>query len=128
MKTSSQNLSKLSVIYVEDEPIIAMDGQAMLEDMGFASVAVCYSLADAKAALEQQQRFDFGLLDINLGGGETSLGLAKQLQDQGTPIVFASGYNPDEQIVAKFEVPLVVKPFDDTALRHAIRKSLCDGS
>lgn len=128
MKTSSQNLSKLSVIYVEDEPIIAMDGQAMLEDMGFANVAVCYSLADAKAALEQQQKFDFGLLDINLGGGETSLGLARQLQDQGTPIVFASGYNPDEQIVAEFEVPLVVKPFDDAALGHAIRKSLCDGS
>lgn len=117
---NEKNLSQLKALYVEDEPIIAIDGQMILESLGIVNVAVCYSLAEAEATYGAHGKFDLALLDINLGGGDTSLELARRLERDGTPIVFASGYNPDEKIISDFEAPLVVKPFDERSLREAV--------
>ena len=111
------------VLYVEDEVLIAMDGEAMLRDMGFESIVVAYSLPDAERAIAANN-FDFALMDINLGDGQTSLRIADQLNERGTPIVFTSGYNCSEGLVAHLDVPLIEKPFDESVLRHAVFKAL----
>ena len=63
-------------------------------------------------------------MDINLGVGQTSLRIADQLYERGTPIVFTSGYNCSEGLVAHLDVPLIEKPFDESVLRHAVFKAL----
>jgi DNA-binding NtrC family response regulator len=119
------SLKSKTVLYVEDEALIAMDGEAILRDMGFEQISVFLSFRDAQAAISSQS-FDLALLDINLGGGETSLPLADALLTKGTRIMFASGYNSSEGLVDHFKVPLVQKPFDETSLRTAVMKTLCN--
>jgi DNA-binding response OmpR family regulator len=118
MKMNLPDLSNYKALYLEDEALIAMDGEEILKMMGVGDVYVAYTVEDAAKAVAAK-KFDLALLDVNLGGGQSSVKLAEDLIKGGTVVVFASGYNPSEGIVANLNVPLVVKPFDDQAIRAA---------
>jgi CheY-like chemotaxis protein len=75
---------------VEDNPIIALDTQAMLEELGFAPVEILASLGGSLEALATRL-FSFVILDFRLGD-ETRLDFARQLMARGTNFAFASGY------------------------------------
>lgn len=107
------------VLYVEDEPLIAMDGEGMLRDIGFDDIQVAMTLADALAILKSN-RFDIAVMDINLGSGDTSLPLAEVLSARGTPIVFTSGYNSSPNDGITRYGPRIEKPFDETTLYKAV--------
>ena len=122
-ETARPNLKPTTVLYVEDEVLIALDGEVMLQELGFERITVAFSFPDAEAAI-QEQTFDFALLDINLGDGRTSLPLADRLLAAGTRVIFASGYNPAEGLVEHLNAPVIQKPFDEMALRRAVDKLL----
>ncbi|WSH64048.1 HWE histidine kinase domain-containing protein [Rhizobium ruizarguesonis] len=82
-------LSGLNVLLVENNLIIAMDGEDILRRLG-ADVATAPSVAEAMEILAGQS-FDLALLDVNLGD-ETSFGIADRLAADGVPFVFATGY------------------------------------
>lgn len=113
------NLRHFKVLYVEDEPLIAMDGEAMLNEIGFERITVSLTLADAQAAIAHQT-FDLALMDINLGNGQTSMPLARALSGRGTILLFASGYNSNGGILAHTFGPRLEKPFDQEPLLRAI--------
>ena len=95
-------------MYVEDEPLIAMDAEAMLQELGCQDVVVVMTFEDARSAIEDG-RFDLAIMDINLGGGKTSLPLVAPLKTKGTKVVLASGYNsgrPEDDTIR------IEKPFD----------------
>lgn len=100
-------------LLVEDEPLIAMDAENILIACGFSPVIVAMSLSAAKDAIGDSPPFDFALLDINLGQGEASYDLAWDLINAGVKVAFASGYNPSEQLVAQYNVPLITKPYTE---------------
>ena len=79
-----------TILYLEDEPLIAMDTSDHLEDLGFESVNVAYRLAAAEK-LAENHVFDLALLDINVDGGQNSLALGRSLAAKGTSVIFASG-------------------------------------
>lgn len=79
-----------AILYLEDEPLIAMDTGDHLEDFGFSRVDIAYRLASAQKLVEEHT-FDFALLDINVDGGQTSLDLGRSLAKGGTTVIFASG-------------------------------------
>lgn len=112
-------LRNYKVLYVEDEPLIAMDGEAMLREIGFDDVVVALTLADAQAAIDTQG-FDLALMDINLGSGETSMPIAATLSERGTRVVFASGYNSSAGIATSSYGARVEKPFDKSMLLRAV--------
>jgi DNA-binding response OmpR family regulator len=120
MMMSLPDLSQSKALYLEDEALIAMDGEEILKRMGVGNVYVAYSVKDALKAVAAGS-FDLALLDVNLGDGQSSVKLAEQLIEQGTVVVFASGYNPSEGMVGGLDVPLVVKPFDEHTIRAAFR-------
>lgn len=120
---SPPNLKALKVLYVEDEVLIAFDGEAIMRDMGFEEITMAFSLHDAREATERSP-FDLAVLDINLGGGDTSLGLADALLARGTRVLFTSGYNSSEGMTAHLKAPLVQKPFDAGTLETAIGAAL----
>ncbi|MGO7670284.1 HWE histidine kinase domain-containing protein [Rhizobium ruizarguesonis] len=84
-----QPLSGLNVLLVENNLIIAMDGEDILRRLG-ADVATAPSVAEAMEILAGQS-FDLALLDVNLGE-ETSFGIADRLAADGVPFVFATSY------------------------------------
>lgn len=108
------------VLYVEDEPLIAMDGEAMLRDIGFDDIHLALTFADALVILRSSARFDIAIMDINLGNGDTSLPLAEILGMRGTPVIFTSGYNVSPgDVISRFG-PRIEKPFDEATLLKAV--------
>ena len=62
------------------------------------------------------------MLDINLGGSETSEPIAQKLAASGIPFIAVSGYSR-EQLPAIFaDVPFTSKPIDHAKLVHQLRK------
>lgn len=120
-----RNLKKQRVLYVEDEVLIALDGEEALRDMGFEDVVVAMSYKDAEAAIAREE-FDLALLDINLGGGQTSLTLADTLFEKGSKVLFISGYTTTEGLRNRLKAPLLPKPFDEKTLLAAIESVLAD--
>lgn len=113
----------MTVLYLEDEILIGLDGELILRDIGFGNILLCHTLEAAQAHLDNQS-IDFALLDINLGDGRTSLAFAAELQKRGIIIAFASGYNRSEYLTCDFAAPVVVKPFSNVTIRNAVMTAL----
>lgn len=81
------------VLLVEDSPIIAMNTEELLRELGVRDVRVAASVAQAQALLDEA-RFDMALLDLKLGD-ETSLPIALRLAEDGVPIIFVTGFGEE---------------------------------
>ncbi|MGR9422319.1 HWE histidine kinase domain-containing protein [Rhizobium leguminosarum] len=104
-----QPLSGLNVLLVENNLIIAMDGEDILRRLG-ANVATAPSVTEAMEILAGQS-FDLALLDVNLGD-ETSFGIADRLAADGVPFVFATGYGEGiAQANSHSDAPVLQKPY-----------------
>ncbi|ASR09480.1 two-component system sensor histidine kinase/response regulator [Rhizobium leguminosarum bv. viciae] len=104
-----QPLSGLNVLLVENNLIIAMDGEDILRRLG-ADVATVPSVTEAMEILAGQS-FDLALLDVNLGD-ETSFGIADRLAAEGVPFVFATGYGEGiAQANSHSDAPVLQKPY-----------------
>ncbi|TAV90802.1 HWE histidine kinase domain-containing protein [Rhizobium leguminosarum] len=104
-----QPLSGLNVLLVENNLIIAMDGEDILRRLG-ADVATAPSVTEAMEILAGQS-FDLALLDVNLGD-ETSFGIADRLAAEGVPFVFATGYGEGiAQANSHSDAPVLQKPY-----------------
>ena len=103
-------LEGLRVLYLEDEPIVAMDTSAHLDELGFETVDVAYRLATAVEMAEKAQ-FDLAILDINVDRGQNSLDLGAALHAKGTRVVFASGNGCDAPELRAKGFEFLDKPF-----------------
>jgi len=119
------DLSTKTVLYLEDEILIGLDGELILKDIGFGTVLLCHTLETALVYVANKT-IDFALLDINLGDGRTSLAFAHQLHDSGIPLAFASGYNRSEDLTCDFAAPVVVKPFSNVTIHNAVKRALAE--
>lgn len=104
-----QPLSGLNVLLVENNLIIAMDGEDILRRLG-AEVATAPSVTEAMEILAGRS-FDLALLDVNLGD-ETSFGIADRLAADGVPFIFATGYGEGiAQANSHSDAPVLQKPY-----------------
>ena len=106
-----------TVLLVEDNAMIAMNTEALLQDLGVNVVHVASTVAQALALIDTHN-FDFALLDLQLGDGENSIPIASRLVEHGTRIVFATGYGEAPIISDNFgDMPVLKKPysFEDLA-------------
>ncbi|MBC2805209.1 GAF domain-containing protein [Rhizobium leguminosarum bv. viciae] len=121
-----QPLCGLNVLLVENNLIIAMDGEDILRRLG-ADVATAPSVTEAMEILAGQS-FDLALLDVNLGD-ETSFGIADRLAADGVPFVFATGYGEGiAQANSHSDAPVLQKPYTmegvtDILARVQLRRS-----
>lgn len=115
------------VLYAEDEIIIALDTAQLLEDMGFSNVVVVHNLRRAET-IAATKAFDLALLDVNLGGGDMSLDLGRQLIAQGVQVVFATGYNSDEMEAEHPDLVFIEKPLTMEAVSAAVGRTTPAGT
>ncbi|AMK16940.1 MULTISPECIES: HWE histidine kinase domain-containing protein [Sphingobium] len=107
-----------NVLLVEDNMIIAMDGEDALRDLG-AEVVTVASVSRAREAIDLG-RIDFAVLDFNLGT-ETSLPIADLLAARGISFLFATGYGDGLDLPERFgDITLIKKPYSGTTLGQAI--------
>jgi light-regulated signal transduction histidine kinase (bacteriophytochrome) len=113
-------LAGMSVLLVEDSLIIALDAEDIITRFGAKLEAASTSEA-AHSALDDH-RFDFAILDINLGD-HTSFGIADRLQDLGVPFIFASGYGEQAKLPDEHRARIVLqKPYTTHNLAKAVEQ------
>lgn len=111
-------LKGLNVLLVEDNMIIAMDGEDALRDLG-AEVVTAASVGRAHEAIAIST-VDLAVLDFNLGH-ETSLPVADLLAERGIPFLFATGYGDGLELPQRFgHVTLLKKPYSGATLAQAL--------
>lgn len=112
-------MSRKRVLVLEDNFLIALDAEDMLKTIGIEHVEIAINLEQA-SALIVKHRFDFALLDVDLGR-ETSFDFAEQLATLGIPFGFVSGYGENADFPAALRgYPRLPKPFNEEMLRDLL--------
>ena len=96
-------------LVVEDEPLVAMDITAHLEDAG-AEIVGPAGHASAALSLIEQEQFHAALLDANLAGAPIDA-VAAALIRKNVPFAFVSGYARDSLPKRFSATQILAKPF-----------------
>ena len=110
------------MLLVEDEPLIAMDGESILQSMGVEEVVCVRTVAEGLRALDEKQ-FNAALLDLRLGQ-ESSIALAQRLAASSVPFGFLTGFQGDALPDEFKDCPILSKPFTATQLGGLLLKLL----
>lgn len=110
------------VFIVEDEPLLVMNMEDMLAELGHHVAAVATRLDDALKTAGGSG-FDLAFLDINVAGAKI-FPVAAILRKRGIPFIFTSGYGADGLIDGYRSAHLLTKPFDVKELDNMIAKAL----
>ncbi|MEO0895364.1 MAG: response regulator [Bacteroidota bacterium] len=125
-------MTKIRVLVVEDEPLIAEDIREYLDNIDYEVEALAYSLEDALTALKNTKP-DVALLDINLGGeGMEGFQIANEINlNHQIPFIFLTSYSSKqvvEQAKATRPMGYLVKPFDESDLFTSIEIAMYNHS
>jgi len=114
-----------NVLIIEDEPIISLDLQSIVREMGHHVAAIATTRDEAVMAA---RRSDPGLIlaDIKLADGSSGIDAVRQiLSELQVPIVFITAY-PERLLTGERPEPtfLVTKPFVPETVRVAVSQAL----
>jgi len=110
-----------SVLVLEDDPLILLELQQDLEELGWCVEHSATRIDEAKK-LATKVDVDLAILDIKINGVR-SYPVAEVLKRRGIPLIFITGYLVGR--IAKYpEVKILSKPFSFADLEHAIRHTL----
>ena len=109
----------LSVLIVEDEPLIAMMLEDFLDSLGHKVAGTAESVADA-VALVDQGGFDVAIIDVQLRDGKQVWPVADRLAEEGKPFVLATGGHVDPPPSEYTETPLLAKPYTADSIQPAL--------
>ena len=105
------------VLIIEDEPVTAFDNEVILRDCGLEVVATHDDFEEALAALDREQ-VDLILSDVRLRGDRTGIDLAHEAKKRGIPLLFITGYPPDN--ARELAIGCLLKPYSDRTMRQTI--------
>lgn len=107
------------ILVLDDDPLLALDLGATLEEGGFSLFGICHSVSEAEEMMAADTP-DAAVLDVNLGRGETSLPVAQHLRDKGVPFVLLSGYEPSAFPEELQSAQRMAKPFQQQELLQTV--------
>ncbi len=120
-------MSKINILIVEDESIIAKDIQHSLKKLGYNVVGICSSAEEAVKFCEENLP-ELVLMDIMLSGEGSGVDAAVQLRDKfNLPIIYLTAYADTTTVEkAKHTEPFgyIIKPFKEIDLRTTIEVAL----
>ena len=118
-----------TVLIIEDEPLISMQLEGLVTDLGHAVVGTAATRSQA-----QQTFFDHRpglvLADIQLADGSSGIDAVEDILKFGdVPVIFITAY-PERLLTGERPEPtyLVTKPFQEGTVRAAISQALFFGS
>ena len=114
-----------SVLIIEDEPIIALDLEAMVEELGHTVTGIARTHKEA-VALVAAKRPGLVLADIQLADGSSGLDAVNEiLTTLSVPVIFITAY-PERLLTGDKPEPafLITKPFQPDAVKAAISQVL----
>lgn len=113
------------VLIIEDEPIIAMDLEALVESLGHRVVGVARTHSEA-LDIVSTRRPGLVLADIQLADGSSGLDAVNDILDGfDVPVIFVTAY-PERLLTGDRPEPafLITKPFQTDTLKAVISQAL----
>lgn len=124
-------MSKVKLLIVEDEMIIASDMKMMLESVGYEVTGIARSAEKAVTLLEETKP-DLLLIDINLGKGMEGIELGRLMHEKyHLPFIFCTSYSDSRTVAEAKQVRpngYLLKPFTKDDLYVAIEIALLNFS
>ena len=119
------NQVSTNVLIIEDEPIIALDIEAIVEELGHSITGVARTHKEAVAFVHERKP-GLVLADIQLADGSSGLDAVNEiLKDINVPVIFITAY-PERLLTGERPEPafLITKPFQEEAVKAAISQAL----
>jgi CheY-like chemotaxis protein len=113
------------VLIIEDEPIIAMDLEAIVADLGH-TVAAITDTRDTAVTAAMAERPNLVLADIQLADGSSGVDAVNDILTAfSVPVIFITAY-PERLLTGTRPEPtfLITKPFKEDQVRAAIGQAL----
>ena len=113
------------VLIIEYEPIIAMDLENLVTELGHRVVAIA-GTRDEAVAKAKSERPGLVLADINLGEGGSGIDAVKDiLAEFSVPVIFITAF-PERLLTGERPEPtfLITKPFQRSTVKAAISQAL----
>lgn len=112
-------MSKLRILIVEDEPVIAENISMYLDNADFEVSGIAYDSIEAKEQLVTNTP-DAAILDVNLESGEDGIDIAGYINEKfQLPFLFLTSYSDKETLKRAKKVKpsgYIVKPFNEKTL------------
>lgn len=116
-------MSKIKILIVEDESIVAMDIKHRAEGLGYQVIGVTPSGEEA-LELVRENPPDLILMDIVLKGKMDGIEAAQRIHDDfDIPVLYLTAYSDEETLKrAKITEPFgyIIKPFEDRELHSSV--------
>jgi len=128
VQTAGQEIAEqvaTDVLIIEDEPIIALDIETMVEELGHRVTGVARTHREA-IALVAKKRPGLVLADIQLADGSSGLEAVNEILGAiEVPVIFITAY-PERLLTGDRPEPafLITKPFQPEAVKAAISQAL----
>jgi CheY-like chemotaxis protein len=116
---------RTEVLIIEDEPIIAMDLEAMVTDLGHSVLRIARTRREAVAAIADHAP-GLVLADIQLADGSSGLDAVNEILTVcDVPVVFITAY-PERLLTGERPEPtfLITKPFRTDTVKAIISQAL----
>src|SRR5690606_11375158 len=122
--------TRARILIIEDEPIIAMDIEMIVRDLGHEVVGVATTHREAVAEAQEHQP-GLVLADIQLADNSSGIEAVQEiLSSLKVPVIFITAF-PERLLTGDRPEPafLLTKPYQPATLRAAVSKVLfCDES
>jgi CheY-like chemotaxis protein len=112
----------LSILIVEDEPLIAMMLEDFIDGLGHRVAGAADSVEDALARVEQGG-FDLAILDLHLRDGAAAWPVADALADRGVAFLVATGGHVEATPERHSRAPVLPKPYTLDGVKSALEKT-----
>ena len=117
--------TRAEVLIIEDEPIIAMDLETIVRDLGHGVTGVAVT-RDEAVAQAMAQRPGLVLADIQLADDSSGIDAVKDiLAEFSVPVIFITAF-PERLLTGERPEPtfLITKPFQRSTVKAAIAQAL----
>ena len=117
--------TRARVLIIEDEPIIAMDIETIVRDLGHEVTGVAVT-RDEAVALAMEDRPGLVLADIQLADDSSGIDAVKDiLSEFQVPVIFITAF-PERLLTGERPEPtfLITKPFQRSTVKTAISQAL----
>lgn len=120
-----ENQTRAQVLIIEDEPIIAMDIEMIVRDMGHDVTGIAVT-RDEAVQMARAKRPGLVLADIQLADDSSGIDAVKDiLADFSVPVIFITAF-PERLLTGERPEPtfLITKPFQRSTVKAAISQAL----
>lgn len=123
-----ERLARTEVLIIEDEPMIAMDLETLVTDLGHRVTGIAITHDEAVASA-RAQRPGLVLTDIRLADDSSGIDAVQEiLADFTVPVIFITAF-PERLLTGERPEPafLITKPFQRSTVKAAIAQALFFG-